>query len=98
MRTEDPLPLVGDVLAALATGLWRWDNAAERVTLDAEAARLLGLPAEQVTLTEAAVRSRFHPADWNEISGVIQLAVAEETVAEARLRIMDDQGRVIRTV
>ncbi|MBA4861068.1 SpoIIE family protein phosphatase [Streptomyces sp. PSKA54] len=98
MRTEDPLPRVGDVLAALATGLWRWDNAAGKVTLDAEAARLLGLPAEQVTLTEAAVRSRFHPVDWNEIHGVVQLAVAEGTLAEARLRIMDDQGRVIRTV
>ncbi|OAH14904.1 SpoIIE family protein phosphatase [Streptomyces jeddahensis] len=98
MRTEDPLPPVGDVLAALATGLWRWDNAAGKVTLDAEAARLLGLPGEQVTLTEAAVRSRFHPVDWNEISGVIQLAVAEGTLAEARLRIMDDKGRVIRTV
>lgn len=35
MRTED-------VLAATATGLWRWDNAAGTVTLDAEAARLLG--------------------------------------------------------
>ncbi|MGW1025472.1 SpoIIE family protein phosphatase [Streptomyces sp. NPDC002577] len=98
MRTEDPLPSVGDVLAALETGLWRWDNTAGEVTLDAEAARLLGLPAEQVTLTEAAVRSRFHPADWNEISGIIQLAAAEGTLAEARLRIMDDRGRVIRTV
>lgn len=34
MRTED-------VLAATATGLWRWDNGAGTVTLDAEAARLL---------------------------------------------------------
>lgn len=37
MRTED-------LLAAIATGMWRWDHASERVTLDAEAARLLGLP------------------------------------------------------
>ena len=61
-----------DVLAAIATGLWRWDNASGTVTLDAEAARLLGLPAEPATLTEAAVRSRFHPVDWNEINGVVQ--------------------------
>ncbi|MFG3347662.1 SpoIIE family protein phosphatase [Streptomyces sp. NPDC048018] len=91
MRTED-------VLAAIATGLWRWDNASGVVTLDAEAARLLGLPAEPVQLTEAAARSRFHPVDWNEIDGVVALAVAEDTLAEARLRIMDGHGRVIRTV
>ncbi|MEU2505175.1 SpoIIE family protein phosphatase [Streptomyces sp. NPDC007863] len=91
MRTED-------VLAAIATGLWRWDNASGIVSLDAEAARLLGLPAEPVRLSEAAVRSRFHPVDWNEIDGVVSLAVAEGTLAEARLRIMDGQGRVIRTV
>ncbi|MFF1354911.1 SpoIIE family protein phosphatase [Streptomyces sp. NPDC058297] len=98
MRTGDPLPPVGDVLAALDTGVWRWDNRAGLVTFDAEAARLLGLPESPVTLTEAAVRSRFHPADWNEIYGVVQLAVAEGTLAEARLRIMDDRGMVVRTV
>lgn len=98
MRTEDPLPDVRDVLAAIATGLWRWDNASGVVTLDAEAARLLGLPAEAVDLTEAGVRSRFHPVDWNEIDGVVQLAVAEGTLAEARLRIMDSSGRVLRVV
>ncbi|GAA1506027.1 SpoIIE family protein phosphatase [Streptomyces albidochromogenes] len=91
MRTED-------ILAAIATGLWRWDNASGVVTLDAEAARLLGLPAEPVTLPEAAVRSRFHPVDWNEINGVVNLAVAEGTLAEARLRIMDEDGRLLRTV
>ncbi|MBT2506582.1 SpoIIE family protein phosphatase [Streptomyces sp. ISL-98] len=91
MRTEE-------ILAAVATGLWRWDNASGIVTLDAEAARLLGLPAEQTCLPEAAVRSRFHPVDWNEINGVVNLAVAEGTLAEARLRIMDVEGRLLRTV
>lgn len=91
MRTED-------LLAAIATGLWRWDNASGRVTLDAEAARLLGLPAEPVELSQAAVRSRFHPVDFAEIIGVVQLAVSEETLAEARLRIVDEQGRVQRIV
>uniref|UniRef100_UPI001586EEA5 SpoIIE family protein phosphatase n=1 Tax=Streptomyces sp. TRM64462 TaxID=2741726 RepID=UPI001586EEA5 len=91
MRTED-------VLAAILTGLWRWDNATGIVSLDAEAARLLGLPAEPVELTERAARSRFHPVDWNEIDGVVNLAVAEGTLAEARLRVMDDSGRVLRTV
>ncbi|MCC0097020.1 SpoIIE family protein phosphatase [Streptomyces flavotricini] len=91
MRTED-------VLAAIATGLWRWDNASGTVTLDSEAARLLGLPAEPAVLPEVVVRSRFHPVDWNEINGIVNLAVAEDTLAEARLRIMDEDGRVLRTV
>lgn len=91
MRTED-------VLAATATGLWRWDNAAGVVTLDAEAARLLELPCEPGVFRESEVRSRFHPVDWNEIYGVVNLAVAEDTLAEARLRIVDGHGRVVRTV
>ncbi|MCX4963510.1 SpoIIE family protein phosphatase [Streptomyces sp. NBC_00654] len=91
MRTEE-------ILAAIATGLWRWDNAAGTVTLDGEAARLLGLPAEPGVYRESAVRSRFHPVDWNEIYGVVNLAVAEGTLAEARLRIVDERGRVLRTV
>ncbi|PIM70665.1 phosphatase [Streptomyces sp. JV178] len=87
-----------DVLSALATGLWTWDSAAGTVTVDAEAARLLGLPPEPTTLTQAGARSRLHPVDWNEIVSVVQLAVAEDTLAEVRIRVMDEQGRVIRTV
>ncbi|MFM9694923.1 SpoIIE family protein phosphatase [Streptomyces europaeiscabiei] len=98
MRTGEPPPTVGDVLSALATGLWTWDSAAGTVTLDAEAARLMGLPAEPTTLTQAGARARLHPVDWNEIVSVVQLAVAEDTLAEVRIRVMDDRGRVIRTV
>ncbi|WP_055492220.1 SpoIIE family protein phosphatase [Streptomyces sp. TP-A0356] len=98
MRTGEPLPAVGDVLALLATGLWRYDAAAGLVTLDAEAARLVGLPAEPTTLTEAGIRARFHPVDWNEVDGIVQLALAEGTIAEVRMRIMDEHGRVVRTV
>ncbi|WP_199552594.1 SpoIIE family protein phosphatase [Streptomyces sp. N35] len=98
------LPPVGDVLEAVATGLWQWDDATGVVTLDAEAARLLALgtpeaPIEgQIAVTEAAIRSRFHPVDWNEIKGVVNLAVLEGTLAEARLRIMDDRGQIVRTI
>ncbi|MEU2247517.1 SpoIIE family protein phosphatase [Streptomyces sp. NPDC019224] len=91
MRTED-------VLAATATGLWRWDHGAGTVTLDAEAARLLELPPAPGVFRESEVRARFHPVDWNEIAGVVGLAVAEGTLAEARLRIVDGSGRVLRTV
>ncbi|MFE9623934.1 SpoIIE family protein phosphatase [Streptomyces sp. NPDC006527] len=98
MRTGEALPAVGEVLTALATGLWHWSTATGLVTVDAEAARLLGLPAEETVLTEAQTRSRLHPVDWNEITGVVQLAVAEGTLAEVRIRIMDDRGRVVRVV
>ncbi|GHB24296.1 magnesium or manganese-dependent protein phosphatase [Streptomyces viridiviolaceus] len=98
MRTGEPLPEVGDILAALATGLWHWNTAAGEVEVDAEAARLLGLPARETRLTEAQVRSRLHPEDWNEITGVVQLAVTEGTLAEVRIRIMDGRGRVVRVV
>ncbi|WP_128377592.1 ATP-binding SpoIIE family protein phosphatase [Streptomyces cavernae] len=105
MRTEDPaqvkdglLPPAREVLAALATGLWSWDNAAGTVTVDAEAARLLGFPARPATLRESVVRARFHPVDWNEIDGIVRLAVSEGTLAEARMRIMNEHGRVVRIV
>ncbi|MGW3459491.1 SpoIIE family protein phosphatase [Streptomyces olivaceoviridis] len=98
MRTGEPLPSVEDVLAALATGLWHWDTDTGLVTVDAEAARLLGLPPEPATLTEAQTRARFHPVDWNEITGVVRLAVAEGTLAEVRIRIMDEDGNILRVV
>ncbi|MEV0274917.1 SpoIIE family protein phosphatase [Streptomyces sp. NPDC050610] len=91
MRTED-------VLAAVATGLWRWNNVTGLVTFDAEAARLMGLPAEPVEVAESAARARFHPVDWVEVQGIVSLAVAEGTLAEARLRVVDHEGRVLRTV
>ncbi|MDX3226872.1 SpoIIE family protein phosphatase [Streptomyces sp. ME19-01-6] len=91
MRTED-------LLAALATGLWRWDTVSGAVSYDAEAARLVGLPAEPVTLPESAARACFHPVDWVEIKAIVNLAVAEGTLAEARVRVVDEKGRVLRTV
>ncbi|GGJ80975.1 magnesium or manganese-dependent protein phosphatase [Streptomyces camponoticapitis] len=91
MRTEE-------VLAAIATGLWRWDNAAGYVTLDAEAARLFGLPAEPTVLSEAAMRARLHPVDWAESYGIVRLAVADGTLAENQVRIVGEDGEVIRTI
>ncbi|WP_432036842.1 ATP-binding SpoIIE family protein phosphatase [Streptomyces cucumeris] len=91
MRTED-------LLAALATGLWRWDSVSGAVAYDAEAARLVGLPAEAVTLSQSAARARFHPADWLETKATVLLALTEGSLAEARLRVVDEKGTVLRTV
>ncbi|MDT3724810.1 SpoIIE family protein phosphatase [Streptomyces sp. DSM 41972] len=98
MHTGENLPALRDVLAALGTGVWHWDTASGLVTVDSVAAGLLGLPAEPATLTEARVRAFFHPVDWNEITGIVQLAVAEGTLAEVRIRIMDGQNNVVRVV
>ncbi|MEU6373711.1 SpoIIE family protein phosphatase [Streptomyces sp. NPDC046909] len=98
MRTGEPLPAVGEVLAALATGVWHWDTAAGLVTIDAETSRLLGLPAEPATLPQARARACFHPVDWNENTSIIQLSVAEDTLGEVRLRVMDERGGVLRVV
>ncbi|WP_078888848.1 ATP-binding SpoIIE family protein phosphatase [Streptomyces sclerotialus] len=91
MRTKD-------VLAAIGTGLWHWDHADGKVTLDAEAARLLGLPEEPADFSEAFIRSRFHAVDFAEINGVVHLALTENTLAEGRLRVMRDDGKVLRVV
>jgi serine phosphatase RsbU (regulator of sigma subunit)/anti-sigma regulatory factor (Ser/Thr protein kinase)/PAS domain-containing protein len=91
MRTED-------VLTAIATGMWRWDNASHTVSLDAEASRLLGLPEGACVVTPAEVRSRIHPVDWNEIDGIMRLALSEDTLAESRVRVMDETGHVVRTL
>ncbi|MEK8171718.1 hypothetical protein NKH77_27245 [Streptomyces sp. M19] len=91
MRTED-------VLAAIGTGVWQWDSVSGSVQYDAEAARLVGLPAEPVSLTLSAARARFHPVDWLEIGNIVDRALAEGTLVEARARIVDDEGRVLRTL
>ncbi|NYV76140.1 SpoIIE family protein phosphatase [Streptomyces sp. UH6] len=100
MRHHDPLPAekVPEVLSILSIGLWQWDTANDRITADAEAARQFDLPAEPVELRGAELRARIHPEDWNEMLGVVQLAVSENTLAEARIRVMDGGGRVLRTL
>jgi serine phosphatase RsbU (regulator of sigma subunit)/anti-sigma regulatory factor (Ser/Thr protein kinase) len=96
MRHDEPLPAekVTEVLSALAIGLWQWDTAADRVTADAEAARLLGMPAEPALLRQTQVRALIHPEDWSELISVVQLALAEDTLAEARIRVMSGRDQV----
>ena len=96
--SDDALPGSGRVLDAVATGVWRWERATETVVVDAETAHLLGLPPRPVRLSTGAMRSRFHPEDWNEADSITSLAYAEGTLAEFPLRVVDEQGREIRTV
>ncbi|MFI8850538.1 SpoIIE family protein phosphatase [Streptomyces sp. NPDC053499] len=106
MRTDD-------ALAALGAGLWTWDNATGLVTLDSRAARLLGVADEaaqartfteaprtdtHLTLSGSAVRSHLHAVDYIGFQNIVTLALAEDTPAEALLRVVDGQGRVERIV
>ncbi|MEU3194438.1 hypothetical protein ABZ686_28275, partial [Streptomyces sp. NPDC006992] len=101
MRTDD-------ALAVLGAGLWTWDNATGLVTLDARAARLLGIAEEPPeaqtgthrarTLSGSAVRSHLHAVDYVGFQGIVTLALAENTTAETLLRVVDADGQVRRTV
>lgn len=91
MRTEE-------VLAAVGTGLWHWDEAAGTVGLDTTAAVLLGLPGAPVTLRSSAVRACLHAEDYVALSGGVALARAEGTVMESLLRVVSDDGGILRIV
>ncbi|WBB64145.1 SpoIIE family protein phosphatase [Streptomyces sp. WMMC500] len=91
MRTEE-------VLSGLGTGVWRWAAHTDRVVLDAQAARLLGLPPVRVNVHGSAVRARVHGVDFIELNGILDLALAEGTLAEGRLRVVDTGGDVVRVV
>ncbi|WP_425576221.1 SpoIIE family protein phosphatase [Streptomyces glaucosporus] len=86
------------MLAATRTGLWHWDNDTGLSTLDATAARLLGLPPEPVTLREDDLRARFHPIDYAELHNVSALVVAEGTIAQALMRVVTEDGSILRYV
>ncbi|MGD9482763.1 SpoIIE family protein phosphatase [Streptomyces sp. TRM70308] len=100
MRTDHGAspPRVGEVLDATGTGMWRWDHAAGSVAMDARAAELMGLAPEPVTVSTSVVRAKLHPVDFVELDGIITLAAAEGGIAEGRLRVVGDDGRVRWTV
>lgn len=91
MRTDDVLGVTG-------TGLWRWEGVPGQATLDATAAALAGLPAEQVTLDGSAVRARIHPADHARLTAAVDRAVDEDVTSETQFRIVSERGEVLRTV
>ncbi|MDI5970639.1 SpoIIE family protein phosphatase [Streptomyces sp. SL13] len=98
MSTDGALQLLraDDVLATVGTGLWRWDNAAGTVALDERAAVLLGLPADCGTVRTSAVRACLKPEDYVDLNAAVSLGLAEHTVAEARMRVVGEGGRVTR--
>jgi serine phosphatase RsbU (regulator of sigma subunit)/anti-sigma regulatory factor (Ser/Thr protein kinase) len=91
MRTED-------VLAAVGTGLWEWDWSTGTLTADARTTRLLELPRSAPTHSYAAVRARLHTTDYLAFTTELAVARAAGAVAESRLRVVDRDGEVLRTV
>ncbi|WP_070198396.1 SpoIIE family protein phosphatase [Streptomyces oceani] len=97
MRTDD-------VLAALGAGVWRWNDDSGTITLDESAARLFGIsrpPSEHdgtFRLPEEALRERIHVVDYVELADIATLALAEGLLAEAMVRIVTEDGAVLRTV
>jgi serine phosphatase RsbU (regulator of sigma subunit)/anti-sigma regulatory factor (Ser/Thr protein kinase) len=87
-----------EALAACRVGVWRWHNGNGRVTLDAVAAELLGLPPEPVTLPEPDVRARFHVSDYLAAQRFLAAAASEGQIAEAEVRVVDRDGTVLRTL
>lgn len=103
MRTKrdptGPAPLrAKETLAAIGTGLYRWDCRSGTVWLDSQAARLIELPPRPLVTQASTVRARLHPEDFIEMNAVVTLALAEGTVAESILRVVSEVGVVIRQV
>jgi hypothetical protein len=82
MRTED-------VLAAVGTGAWLWDNVTDSVELDAVAAGLLGLPPEPTTTSSGIARACYHAADY------VEMAAGRRVGRRAARR---RQGHLVRAV
>ncbi|MGW7006790.1 SpoIIE family protein phosphatase [Streptomyces sp. NPDC054933] len=98
MRTDGATqPLrAEDVLSVVGTGLWYWDNRSGTVTLDDAAVELLGLPPGSRTVHAAAVRACLDPEDYIDLNAAVSLGLAENAVADARVRVVADDGNVLR--
>jgi serine phosphatase RsbU (regulator of sigma subunit) len=90
MRTED-------VLAAVGLGLCEWRERGERFEVDGRAAELLGLPGAG-SYRISVVRAHVHAADYVALAAEVELAMSEGTVAESLMRVVTDDGSVLRTV
>lgn len=87
-----------EVLSVTGTGLWHWDDAAGTVSLDATAARLLGLGDTAGRHRSSKVRARLHAEDFVSLRSDMSLARTEGTVAETLLRVVGEDGVVLRTI
>ncbi|NLU76002.1 SpoIIE family protein phosphatase [Streptomyces sp. HNM0575] len=65
---------------------------------DSDAASDAGRRDETMTLAEPSIRSRIHFSDYVELTTTATLALSEWTLVEVELRIVDEDGDVVRRV
>jgi serine phosphatase RsbU (regulator of sigma subunit) len=94
MHTEDVLA----ALDACRIGAWRWEGEEGMISLDAVAAELIGLPPKPVTVPDHVVRAHFDVTDYVEGFRTVATAAAEGHVGEAEMRVVDEDGGVVRTL
>ncbi|MGP3969642.1 SpoIIE family protein phosphatase [Streptomyces sp. 6N223] len=94
MHTEDVLA----ALDACRIGVWRWEGEEGMISLDAVAAELIGLPSTPVTVPDHVVRAHFHVADYVQGYRGMVAAAADGRVGEAELRVVAEDGGVVRTL
>ncbi|MFC1413953.1 SpoIIE family protein phosphatase [Streptacidiphilus sp. N1-12] len=93
-----PPPRAGDVLAAVGMGVWRWNRVEDALEVDPVCARLLGLDGSVSRLRERRLRSLLHAEDFVRLRSTALLAVAERRPFELRVRVLTEQGRLLRVL
>ena len=89
---------VADVLDAVGIGVWRWNLAEDTLEVDPTCARLLGLDASVGRLRERRLRSLLHAEDFVRLRSTALLAQNERRPFELRVRVLTEQGRLLRAL
>ncbi|MHA6757785.1 SpoIIE family protein phosphatase [Streptacidiphilus sp. PAMC 29251] len=87
-----------DVLAAVGMGVWRWNKAEDALEMDPVCARLLGLDGSVGRLRERRLRSLLHAEDFIRLRSTALLSIAERRPFELRVRVLTEQGRLLRVL
>lgn len=74
------------------TGTWRWELEQDLMFVSDEYARILGLPANQHTLSMADFLKRVHPEDHPRISALVTASVRNGVSMRAEFRIFRPDG------
>jgi serine phosphatase RsbU (regulator of sigma subunit)/anti-sigma regulatory factor (Ser/Thr protein kinase) len=102
MGTEQPdgsvPPAPADVLQAARVGTWAWNPRTRRLTVDALAARMLGLPPEPTELTESDIRARVHPEDMVILRSSALLLFAERRPMDLPVHVVTRPGQTARAL
>jgi PAS domain S-box-containing protein len=79
---------------ACALGIWEVDLSADRISLDATFAAILGMPAEPIEMTRSDFREFIEPADKQRVIQAFQGAAAQGSIYADEYRMRTCQGNV----